>query len=980
MEKNGAPMTDKKRSLHLIGAKYRFILLVGCLLLFACPVSGADQTVVYEDDFESGGDSWNADNGVWQIGWPTSGPEECVSGKKCAATILDGSYPYDADSRLIGQGIDLPPVASEEEIMLGFWQWFSYQSADRAEVQIQSYDTEAGEWPEEWTVLKTMVYSTPVWSYMRVDLTAYAGERARIAFYHVDGHEQGGTWRDQHYQSTGWYIDDVKLVKQEIPWFSGFEDFESDWGAWSSDNGVWQVGEPTLEGGPSCYSGTECAATVLGGNYPYPTDSRLISPQVILSPVAAGEEIALRFRQWFSYQSADRAEVQIQTYNTETEEWSDWTTLDTMDRHTPVWHHGRVDLTAYAGERARIAFRHVDGHEKAGTWKNQHYESAGWYLDDVEIIKHPIRLFSGFEDFEGLEADWDGWYSDRGIWQVGEPDAGPTQCYDGSDACTGTILAGNYPGSVSSRLIGPEIRLPLLSSEEIRLRFMHWFCFGSGDGGQVELSIYDETEGVWTDWEALGETVTSCSDTWTSGPSHSLDEHAGKAVRFSFHHMVNSDSSVSHGWFIDGVRITGGLDADGDGLPPYLEATTCTDPDDADTDDDGLVDGDEDSNHDGVRDEGETDPCNGDTDGDGIQDGTESGLTSEDIGPDTDTGIFQPDMDPDSSTDPLEEDYDEDGVADGEEDKNHNGRLDLPDETDPGRHPGADLAVSAIEIHPNSPFAYTETEIRIEISNEILNDVTEPFTVVTLVDGNPVYEEEVHSLAALDTYEVIAPYTATAQGEHGISAIVDAGGVIDETDEDNNSLAANHTWYLPFPSFSGDNFETGTFRMYGLQFPDDQPWFVTSDSPIEGTYGIRSGPIADGQKSSMEVTLTVAAGGVSFYRKVSSEFNFDILSFHIDGEEQERWSGEQDWALVSYPVAEGMHTFRWAYEKDSSESGGADAAWVDAVEFPQVMDRGEGNDDPDQSRTVFLVEERPAWANFHDLDDEDWYKFLCSIR
>jgi hypothetical protein len=66
-----------------------------------------------------------------------------------------------------------------------------------------------------------------------------------------------------------------------------------------------------------------------------------------------------------------------------------------------------------------------------------------------------------------------------------------------------------------------------------------------------------------------------------------------------------------------------------------------------------------------------------DTDGDG----TELGYTLSDSNPDT--GIFQPDLDPSTTTDPLDDDSDKDGLLDGQEDTNHNGRLDSG-ETNPG--------------------------------------------------------------------------------------------------------------------------------------------------------------------------------------------------------------------------------------------------------------------------------------------------------
>jgi len=140
------------------------------------------------------------------------------------------------------------------------------------------------------------------------------------------------------------------------------------------------------------------------------------------------------------------------------------------------------------------------------------------------------------------------------------------------------------------------------------------------------------------------------------------------------------------------VEINAGepQDSDGDGLSNSLENNWCTDPFDADTDDDGISDGEEDTNHNGVVDEGETDPCNIDTDGDGIQDGTELGITVAVPDPDgddgpllgTDTAVFIPDADPATTTDPLNADSDGDGAWDGVEDANHDGMVDSG-ETDP---------------------------------------------------------------------------------------------------------------------------------------------------------------------------------------------------------------------------------------------------------------------------------------------------------
>jgi len=110
--------------------------------------------------------------------------------------------------------------------------------------------------------------------------------------------------------------------------------------------------------------------------------------------------------------------------------------------------------------------------------------------------------------------------------------------------------------------------------------------------------------------------------------------------------------------------------ADGDG------GATTTDPTDADTDGGGVADGDEDADHDGVVDPGETDPLDGaddlDRDVDGLPDAQEAALGTDADDPDTDgDGILDGEEVLSGAdgfvTDPLDADTDDDGVADGDE-------------------------------------------------------------------------------------------------------------------------------------------------------------------------------------------------------------------------------------------------------------------------------------------------------------------------
>ncbi|MCA9567898.1 MAG: hypothetical protein KC656_08650 [Myxococcales bacterium] len=128
------------------------------------------------------------------------------------------------------------------------------------------------------------------------------------------------------------------------------------------------------------------------------------------------------------------------------------------------------------------------------------------------------------------------------------------------------------------------------------------------------------------------------------------------------------------------------IDADGDGWTGPEELLAGSSPVDADSDDDGVPDGEEsleDSDGDGLA-----DVLDCDSDDDGLLDGVEAGIVT--LLPDTAlTGCVRLDADPTSTTDPTAVDSDGGGLPDGAEDRDGDGMVD-PWETDPGA-PGDDL-------------------------------------------------------------------------------------------------------------------------------------------------------------------------------------------------------------------------------------------------------------------------------------------------
>ena len=131
-----------------------------------------------------------------------------------------------------------------------------------------------------------------------------------------------------------------------------------------------------------------------------------------------------------------------------------------------------------------------------------------------------------------------------------------------------------------------------------------------------------------------------------------------------------------------------------------------------------------------------------------------------------------------------------------------------------------------------------------------------------------------------------------------------------------------------------EDFETGDFSIFDWTFSGYASWAVTSEEKNSGTYSARAGEIDDYGSTTLQVRLDCVSGNISFYRRVSSESLSDCLKFYIDGTEKGEWSGEEDWAKVSFPVTAGTRTFEWTYSKDYSIAEGDDTAWIDDIVFP----------------------------------------------
>jgi hypothetical protein len=133
----------------------------------------------------------------------------------------------------------------------------------------------------------------------------------------------------------------------------------------------------------------------------------------------------------------------------------------------------------------------------------------------------------------------------------------------------------------------------------------------------------------------------------------------------------------------------------------------------------------------------------------------------------------------------------------------------------------------------------------------------------------------------------------------------------------------------------GDALGTGNDLNFDWTTSGHVPWFVQSNETVDGVEALQSGPIANGQRSTVQTAL-VGSGRLTFQWKVSSSATNGRLILYINGAEAARLSGQTGWEEKSIllPARASPHTVRFDYIKGASgAAGGMDAAWLDEVSF-----------------------------------------------
>lgn len=165
-------------------------------------------------------------------------------------------------------------------------------------------------------------------------------------------------------------------------------------------------------------------------------------------------------------------------------------------------------------------------------------------------IAHAQEVLQDFENGQG------GWFADNGVWEVGTPaNVGPTACSQGNQ-CAGTVIDDHYRPLTSSRLVSPPVLLGTGTPQDpLNLSFFHWFQWHGGNGGVVQVSVYDEVTSQWSDWIDAGTTFSGSSGAWTLNLVD-LTSFSDELVRIGFFHMAVEASCCTAGWYVDEIAIT----------------------------------------------------------------------------------------------------------------------------------------------------------------------------------------------------------------------------------------------------------------------------------------------------------------------------------------------------------------------------------------------------------------------------------------
>ncbi|HPV20937.1 MAG TPA: EGF domain-containing protein, partial [bacterium] len=157
-----------------------------------------------------------------------------------------------------------------------------------------------------------------------------------------------------------------------------------------------------------------------------------------------------------------------------------------------------------------------------------------------------------------------------------------------------------------------------------------------------------------------------------------------------------------------------------------------------------------------------------------------------------------------------------------------------------------------------------------------------------------------------------------------------AGGEVCRSDTHVCALNTCGDGYLGgnIPEFI-EGFESGSRPGYSA----GTEWSISTTEKYGGTYSMKSNATSNSDYNSIAF-IKYTDGEICFWYAGQSESGFDFLTVYVDGTSEFTISGDQStWTQKCITVPAGYPTVVFEYEKDSSNSYGWDAFYIDDIKF-----------------------------------------------
>ncbi|MFV0199055.1 choice-of-anchor J domain-containing protein [Empedobacter falsenii] len=239
-------------------------------------------------------------------------------------------------------------------------------------------------------------------------------------------YREGSTAKTKQEQSTlskKAYSHIAAKADETILWSDDFDDKDiSDWTLYDEDGDgyEWSSVQSTDNDGNPVGSPLITSASYMNYVGPLTPDNWIVSPEIDLTSVGTGETVALKYGVWGSdpLYAKENYAVYVSTTNNPTAEA---TQLFTEKNLTGTEAERTVDLSAYAGQKIYISFRHFDVTDQ--------YRLN---VDNVSVVKSTTATGGGDEEddnvifYDGFEAYDDFVFEDFGDWKQVDLDGGQT--------------------------------------------------------------------------------------------------------------------------------------------------------------------------------------------------------------------------------------------------------------------------------------------------------------------------------------------------------------------------------------------------------------------------------------------------------------------------------------------------------------------------------------------------------------------------